>query len=273
LFRKPKDETDVKAADGWFGRIAGRLLNGSRLHVGGRPHRFAEVEFYYHGPHHLDPFTHRDPVQLECGRWYFHKTRGVYRGGSFKGIDLSFGDGVAHGGVLIRSLEKPDGSLIDGPSLLVDHLLDATGAGDVASLDRAINRRLAWETGNPLFLEWADLEPKEVYRMARVGLTLKRSKPHSPAPHFLMMPYRALNEPRRISKGKLHLVLALHAAGQSADAINASSGCPKATVRRYVEDFEAGKQKPDFAPYFGKELTPQDLCRLRGAWQAKWGGT
>jgi len=153
LFRKPKDETDVKAADGWFGRIAERLLNGSRLHVGGRPHRFAEVEFYYHGPHHLDPFTHRDPVQLECGRWYFHKTRGVYRGGSFKGIDLSFGDGVAHGGVLIRSLEKPDGSLIDGPSLLVDHLLDATGAGDVASLDRAINRRVAWEPGNPLYLE------------------------------------------------------------------------------------------------------------------------
>ena len=38
------------------------------------------------------------------------------------------------------------------------------------------------------------------------------------------------------------------------------------------EDFEAGRQKPDFAPYFGKELTPQDLCRLRGAWQAKWGG-
>src|SRR5947209_1578323 len=89
----------------WFDHIAQRLLNGTILMVGGERHRFTEIEFYYHGGKHLDVFTHRDPIQKECGRWYFHRTRGTYRGGSFKGLDLTFGGPDAFGGVLIRGIE------------------------------------------------------------------------------------------------------------------------------------------------------------------------
>jgi hypothetical protein len=88
LCERPKKLTEANAAD-WFDEIAERLLNETRLVVAREPHRFIEIEFYYFDKDHPDPFTHRDPIQLECGRWYFHRTRGEYRSGSFKGLDLT----------------------------------------------------------------------------------------------------------------------------------------------------------------------------------------
>src|SRR5262245_54518774 len=123
LLRKPDALRGSDELGPWFTAVAARLLNGAALLAGGVRHRFTEIEFYYHGDGHLDPFAHRDPVQLHVGRWYFHRTAGVYRSGSFKGLDLSFGDGTAFGGVLIRGLATEDDVLVDGPSLCVDHLL------------------------------------------------------------------------------------------------------------------------------------------------------
>src|SRR5262245_31905012 len=136
----------------WFYTIARRLLCGCRLMVAGVPHRLTEVEFYYHGGDHLDPFSHRDPVQKHLARWYFHRTRGAYRAGSFKGLDLTFAGPTAYGGILFRGLELASGTLVDGPSLLVDHLLHTTGAADVAALDASIAGRPAWDAGSPLHL-------------------------------------------------------------------------------------------------------------------------
>jgi hypothetical protein len=67
------------------------------------------------------------------------------------------------------------------------------------------------------------------------------------------------------------MVLALHTDGKDAEAIRELTGCPRAAVQRYVADFEAGKQTTDFGPYFGKDLTPKDLCRLHGTWWAVYG--
>jgi hypothetical protein len=159
----------------WFAALAARLLNGTDLLVAGRPYRMAEVEAYYYGPGHPDPFTHRDPLQYQNGWWYFHKTAGEYRGGSFKGVDFTFGDGTAMFGVLIRTVVGPDGTVIDGPSLTVDHILARTGSADVAALDRAIAGRPVWDTSSPLAVR-DSTEPRSatVYHTARVGLSLKR---------------------------------------------------------------------------------------------------
>ncbi len=209
LFRKPDDPD---ALEGWFTRTADRLLNGSRLVAGKQAYRLVEVEFYYWSDAHPDPFTHRDPIQFQIGHWYFHRSRGSYRSGSFKGVDLTFGDRASSGGILIRGLETPDGTLIDGPSLCVDHLLDATGAEDVSTLDRTIATRLAWDEKNPLLLhQTEENEGRPIYRSARVGLFLKRGGSRTESTRFLMRPYRYLTEPRRTKKGKLHVVLALHA--------------------------------------------------------------
>jgi hypothetical protein len=272
LLHKPAPLAAGDNLDEWFGRIAERLLNGCTWVIGREPHRFMEIEFYYHGDGHPDTFAHCDPLQLECGRWYFHRSGGVYRSGSFKGIDLTFGDGTAHGGVLIRGIEAPDGTLIDGPSLTVDMLLDKTGATGVAQLDTAVGKRAAWEAGKPLLLqEEAGLPARNFLRTARVGLSLKKWKKAPEPPCYIMRPYRYLADPRRTAKGKVHMVLALHAGGVPPDKIHKQTGCPKAAVGRYIADFEAGRQQPDFGPYYGKDLSPKDLCQLHGTWYANFG--
>lgn len=272
LFQRPSFFSGEETATDWFQRIAERLLNGTELVVGGKAHRITEVEVYYHGADHADPFAHKDPVQLCCGRWYFHRTNGVYRNASFKGLDLAFGDGVHFGGVLIRGLEKPNGELIDGPSLLVDYLLDATAAETVARLDKVIGTRVAWETGNTLFLrEVENLEQRPICRSGRIGLTLKRSPGNKAMQRYVLKPYRYLSQPRKIAKGKPLLVLALHALGKSADEIQTITGCNRGTIERYVADFKSGQEQPDFAPYVGKDLSPVELCRLNGVWYALHG--
>ncbi len=263
---RPADFADGPAAADWFFRIADTLLNRSIFLIAGKPHRLAEVEVYYHGPGHADVFAHRDPVQLHAGRWYFHRTRGSYRGGSFKGLDLAFGDGTAHGGVLFRGLETPDGGFVDGPSLLVDHVLKTSGFATVAELDAAIGTRPAWDESQPLVLAPAESPGnRPVLATARVGLSLKHRspKPADPALAFVLRPDRYLTEPRRTAKGKPHMVLALHAAGESAEAIAARTGCPLAAVKRYAAAFDAGRTESS-AGFYGRELSTADLARLHG---------
>jgi hypothetical protein len=271
LFRKPPTLLASDALDDWFARIAVRLLNGSRLVVGKQAHRLVEIEFYYWADTHPDPFTHRDPIQVRIGHWYFHRSRGTYRGGSFKGLDLTFGDRTTSGGILIRGLETPDGALIDGPSLCVDHLLKVTATANVAALDGAIGGRLAWEDDNPIRLRQIDrIEERPLIHSARVGLFLKKKDARAESTRFILRPYRYLTEPRRTKKGKLHIVLALHARGDSLDDIQRLTNCPRRTIERYVADFEAGRKDPDFAPYFGVDLGPKDLGKLHGIWSARW---
>lgn len=272
LFRKPKALSEASSPEKWFTRIADRLLNGSRLTAGGRAHRLMEVELYYWSEEHPDPFTHRDPIQFSIGHWYFHRSRGTYRGGSFKGLDLTFGDPTASGGILLRGLETPEGVLIDGPSLCVDYLLDATGAANVADLDRAIGGRLAWDAGNPILLSSSDSENKRpMIRSPRVGLFLKKAGSRADATRFVMRPYRYLTEPGRTKKGKLHMVLALYSQGKNIDDIQQITKCPRRTIERYIGDFEEGKKEADFTPYFGIDLGPRQLCKLYGVWHAHWG--
>jgi hypothetical protein len=272
LLLEPAQLASEEDFSAWFDAIAERLLRGCRLLVGGEPHRFTEVEFYYHGGAHLDTFTHRDPIQKGTGLWYFHRTAGVYRGGSFKGFDLTFGGAGAFGGVLIRGIEAEGGPLIDGPSLSVDHLLARTKAATVAALDEAIEMRPAWEKDNPVRLEWLD-QPREhtILKSSRVGLSLKRLRHSEGPPRYILRPYRYLSEPRRISKGKLQMVLALHARGLSVAEIREQTGCNKGAIERYIADYEAGTKESEFKPYFGIELGPKELARLHGLWQVKYG--
>ena len=273
LGRKPKHVTADEHFAPWFAEIAGRLLNATDFIVAGSRYRFAELEMYYSGGPHADHFSHREPVQLADGRWYFHRTRGEYRGGSFKGLDLALGDGTAYFGVLIRTLVGPDGTVIDGPSLTVDHLLTQTKAASVAALDGVINGRSIWDTSSPLHI--AEATPPRaapVFACSRVGLSLKKARGKPDAPRFVGLPYRFLTEPKAISKGRPHLVLALHRAGHTPEAIRDLTGVPRKTIARYIADFEEGKAAETFDGYIGKDLGTADLCKLLGTWHAKYGG-
>jgi hypothetical protein len=255
-----------------FAAVAERLLNGTELRVAGQSYRLLEIEFYLFHAAHTDPFSHRDPLQLHCGHWYLHRTHGGLRSGSFKGLDLTYGNGTASGGVLVRSLARADGTVIDGPSLCVDHLLAALRFRTVADLDRALAGRLAWDADNPLSLQQVGpASPRELLRTARVGLTLRAGNHFDDKTRFLMRPYRFLSEPRRVAKGKRHMVLALHAQGADVETIRAVTGSRLTSIRRCIDDFEAGRKEEDFTPYAGLELGPREWCRLYGLWHRVYG--
>lgn len=119
-----------------FRAIADLLLNRVTLLVSGEPHRFTEIELYFNGDDHGDDFTHGDPLQQKLGRWYFHRLGNEYKSGTYKGLDITLGSGGAFGGVLLRGAARLSSplELIEGPSLLVDHILRLTGSPTIRDL-------------------------------------------------------------------------------------------------------------------------------------------
>lgn len=274
LSTKPATATAEEHFLPWFAAVAQRLMNEADFVVAGERYRFAELEMYYSGWGHSDLFAHRDPVQLEDGRWYFHRTRGEYRGGSFKGLDLALGDGASFFGILIRTVVAADGTMLDGPCVTVDHILAKTKTASVAALDGVINGRSIWDTTSPLHIVDAE-KPRgaAVWSCSRVGLSLKKAKGKADAPKFVARPYRFLTDPSGISKGKPHLVLALHRAGRKPEEIRDIIDMPLKTILRYIADFDAGAKVESFDGYIGQDLGTADLCKMLGTWHAKYGGS
>lgn len=99
--------------DSDFPRIAKQLMNDWILECEESRYRICEVEFYYNSEVHQDDYSHKHDIQKTSGKWYFHGS----------GIDITFGDGSAHGGILLRAIyniEKQE--YIYGPLRLLTEL-------------------------------------------------------------------------------------------------------------------------------------------------------
>ncbi len=249
-----------------FIQTAQLLLNHTRFIVLQQSYRLLEIEFYYYSDQHPDPFTHCDPLQKTSDRWYFHRDGGNYRGGSFKGLDISFGPKNTFGGILIRSIAADDGTIINGCSLCVDHLLEKTKFTNIAALDEAINEYSVWDKNSPLHLEQTSENNQHTLIMTpRVGLTLKRMSKNCEMPRYIMLPYRFLTEPA-IKKGKVYNILALYNQGKSIDEIKQLTNSPKHIIQKYVEAFHQGQKLKNFESYQGKSLNNTELSLLYGTW-------
>ncbi|MFV8750744.1 hypothetical protein ACNOYE_09355 [Nannocystaceae bacterium ST9] len=250
----------------WFTAIAEVLLLRSTLWVGETPHALVEIEFYLSGEGHEDPFIHGDPIQRGCATWYFHRAGTSYRGGTYKGLDITFGPADAFGGILIRSLRTPEGALICGSSLCVDHLLARSGHADVASLDAAIAGRSIDADASPLRLSPATHDATlELWTTARVGLTLKRAATHPSMIDYVIRPYRYLTAPAEIGKGRAQLVIALHERGLAPAEIAALARSPMRTIEGWLAAYAEGQTWDSTSALWGASLDSLDLCRLHGA--------
>jgi len=263
--KSKKDDTPVPGADeleklltidpttltsredfcGAFDNISKTLMNNFTMVINSLPHRIAEVEYYFCGDKHMDVFTHQDALQESSGKWYFHRTGKGYKGGSYKGLDITFGQ-KGFGGILIRAILSIDNNeYIEGPCNVVNHILAQNKTSktipEIIEFVEQDDFDLSVTKKGNLYLQKDDsLEQLGVVAGPRVGLTLKKTD--GERSYFLMKNYRFMSHPLKVRKGRVNLVLGLYAAGKNAKEIQTITGCAAATIKKYVELFDLGKK-------------------------------
>ena len=242
-----------------FTNIANILLNEVILDINGKAHRIAEIEFYLQHNNHNDTFAHCDAQQLTHGQWYFHKTGNSYRGGTYKGLDITFSK-TGYSGILIRALyDMQNNKYIDGPSLSVDHLLNQCNVSDIISLTKLDN--FSWDVDEGIIaFKFVELEKKILYTSGRIGLNLK-TETHI---KFAMKPYRFMIYPEKVKKGKQHLILELYYQGKSSEEITNITSTNKKNVNTYISHYENSKNSlTDAKSYYGtvSKLSSKDFCK------------
>ncbi|WP_372366295.1 hypothetical protein [Candidatus Uabimicrobium sp. HlEnr_7] len=257
----------------WFEKIAQCLLNKVSLVINGENYRFIEVEFYYQNDSdHNDPCVHGDPLQKTCHLWYFHRSGGTYRSGTFKGLDITFAEKDVFGGIIIRGIENENGEVIDGPCLCVNHMLAKTNKSHVRELDNLVTPYDIWNAKSPLFIrEHESLPQRNIIDCPRVGLTLRYRNKAQQMSNYIMKNYRYLSAPRKTKKGKVYSALSLHTKGKTSEEIQAITASTKKAIGNYIGFFQEGQKCNDFSTYIGKKLDAQSIARLYGTWWNVYG--
>jgi hypothetical protein len=254
----PSTSTDFQKD---FQAIAETLMNSTILMIAGKEHRLAELEVYLKDDAHFDSFTHADEQQKVNSQWYFHKMGKGYKGGSYKGLDITFSK-RGHSGILIRALmEIATQKYIEGPSLVVDHVLALTKAEDIMALTKQENFLWDCTQKSDLYIKEDEkkLEHRTLFTSGRVGLVL-RTDNHS---LFVLKPYRFLTYPLLCKKAKQHLALELYDSGKTKLEIVKLTGCTDKSVSGYIEAFELSKKAPKKASdYYAQKLNAEDFSKF-----------
>ncbi|AYV77941.1 MAG: hypothetical protein Edafosvirus3_19 [Edafosvirus sp.] len=248
-FLKFKDIVDPSKS---FADIANVLLNNKNLVVNKKKFRIAEIEFYYNSKKHPDDFAHGSDDQRKCGYIYFHKFGSTYKGGTYKGMDITFGNKDAFAGILIRTIvDLTDNKVIEGPCRVVNTILDTTDCDD--DIKKLVEKITDDPYGDVLidhdntrliYLEDANYN-KQIYSSPRVGLTLKKYT--ETKGKYIMKHYRY--HTNEIKKNNFLIQLA-----------NPQNNKIKSAQ---LKKFNEGK-KMDLKDFIGKTLTSDQLCQLYG---------
>ncbi|KAG0284396.1 hypothetical protein BGZ97_008213 [Linnemannia gamsii] len=249
LMELAPDQIGSTAAEfhGHFDKIATYLMNSVAMVINDKHYyRLVEIEFYLNGGKHPDVFTHSDKDQMTCGEWYFHKMNGSYKGGSYKGLDITFGrHNTCFGGILIRGIQlsnDPTATIIEGPCLVVDQVLKHTNSKMIINL-----------VNNGSF-------SKSVFsKTSLLRIVPTRQKIVRP----LIKGPRYLNIPEQHSKGKPYIILALYRQGKTLQQICDITKTKQIHASRYINLYEKNKNTPDF--FIGKTLNTNLMCEIYAA--------
>jgi len=260
LFIDPITTVDFQST---FDQIAKTLMTNYTLTFGTEIYYFAELEFYLNHDYHPDVFTHGNEMQLTCNQWYFHMNGKSFKGGNYKGLDITFGSS-GYGGILIRALKSVFGNkYIDGPCLVVDKILEVCKKSDILSLvtDEYWNGS-AFGPGILSIKSTSTPAVVDITTSARVGLTLRKDKQLS----YIMRPYRYIAYPTLVRKGRQHLVLELHSRGRSIEAISDRTGCCTKQCQKWIDYYDVGYKGTSTAEsYYGKTLKVNEFSEFYGA--------
>lgn len=247
-----------------FFNLAQLLLQSIKVHINQESYTIHEVEFYLYNQFHPDPFVHRNEPQISSGQWYFHKHGRGYRGGSFKGLDITFGGPHSYGGILLRTLQTSAGQWICGPSLVVDHLIQQSSTTSVRALAEQAQGAV-WDQTNVIHLKPITANSSNIWTSARVGLKPDRWRSAPPKLKYLAYPYRYLNAPGNISKGRPHFVLGAISQGHDLQTISKLCRSRPRTVDSWISAYNKGL-KEGLPPILNRPSTSSMIiCQVIGA--------
>lgn len=226
-----------------FDKIANTLLNKSTLCIADKEFRICEIEFYLKNDEHNDVYTHADEDQKSVGKWYFHKRGGAYKGGTFKGLDLTFGKD-SYGGVLIRSIQNNQtNKIIEGPCRVVNQILSLTNNLAIKDLVPFNAPQLdALDPTSPLYVKSSALKDKEeIFTGPRVGLTLRYTT--EDRKDYLMKPYRYLIKFPSIKKNWATVIYKLHQEGLSVKEIHEKTTYKTRVIEKAIASYDSAEVK------------------------------
>lgn len=243
------------------------LLNKTSLQVGDEVVRIVEVEIYQDP----DPYIHGCPEQYTNSCWYFHKIskNGLpsgFKGGTYKGLDLTCGDANKAAGALIRSIFTSNG-IIEGPCKVVNFILEKTNSSSIEELVSK-SQKYPPECNDPEFplRLISTLNQDIVYSSPRVGLSYSENKLRQT---YLMMSLRFTTTPMLLKKQKCTLVISYLNSICSSDKLTEDDlkkagetfKCSHKNIQKWWNDYCDGKRE------FGnitKMKTVQEICKVYG---------
>lgn len=227
------------------------VLNNIKLKI-------KEVEYYYTSPTHPDPYPHQTEEQLQNNTFYLHKTGKNYREGTYRGIDITCGNGKNYGGILIRSLQKDNGEIICGPCCCVDELIRIVKLTTAKEFSNHLGKNIFDTT--KLHLISNDKINKDIGSSIRVGLNLNKKVEVKIQLEYLMKNYRYFDDAVKLSKGKTQSILQLIKENKSEKEITSKYGRKVKTV---MENINKGKNTK-LENYIGIKLDDNMLAMLFG---------
>lgn len=225
-----------------FSRLANYMLNGIDLIINNRHCIIREIEFYLHTDDHQDIYTHRNIDQSTPKKWYFHKTGNTYKGGTYKGLDITFGftNKTAYGGILIRGISDitDPNKIIDiiGPCKTVDYILEHTNSPNICDLVKKLANSDVDDNNKLLYLRLSNGNIHQtIYNGVRVGLSFKYLE--WCCKYYRFMTWRL----SQIEKNRPNIVVILLNRGIPIKEIQKESKYSIKKIEKYKEIYETGK--------------------------------
>lgn len=221
-----------------FDLLSRKLLKNFKLMVGDEKYSIEEVEVYYYSNDHKDEYVHKNKDQLKNAKWYFHQYGiGVYKSGTYKGLDMTFGNDVdKYGGILIRSIMNINtNEFITGPCNCVNHMLKKFNLTESGEMVNRLEDLDIFNTNNTLHLiyEKNEIIPT-IFTGPRVGLSLKY-------PNYLLKEYRYLKQPTKIPKYRSTIITTLYKNGETEKTIETKTKLSSKTIKNSIQEFNNGK--------------------------------
>jgi hypothetical protein len=174
-----------------FKEIAYEILNTTGIKVGDKIVKIREIEMYLYSDNHKDEYVHCRDEQLNYKKFYFHKFKGgSFKNGTYRGMDYTFGNREENKyfGILIRSIELPDGTFVEGPCCSINALVKMFGVGNNGSSSELLDLEEVISMCNIY-----DYEDELIFYGPRIGLSNKY-------PEYRELRYRFATNIKRIKK-------------------------------------------------------------------------